>query len=156
MQFIATSNRLKKVEMPNTKIKIILAQGKNKDLEAFLFAHPQINLDKTYDIDDIERIPTPRFAVPDFLVVINIDEVEKVKTVTTALTLRNHGHQVFISCFRDANDLITLLTDVHNSFSNTEDKTSPFRTEILITDSATQVLGNISLIVKDFENKHKK
>lgn len=141
--------------MKTEKMQIILVQGENHTLETLLGDKQQVNLDAVYDITEIENIPNPTFAVPEFLIVINTDDVDKRKAVTNALTLRNNGHQVFLSSSRDVDDLLTLLSDVYFSLVKIEDKTAPFRTEIMVTDVTARVLGDISLIVKDFENKHK-
>lgn len=142
--------------MATGKIQIILVHGENRTLETLLKDKQQVDLVAIYDIAEIENIPNPPFAVPKFLTVINTDDVDKRKAVINALILRNNGHQVFLSSFRDIDDLLTLLSDIYFSLVKIEDKTSPFRTEIMITEVTTRVLGDISLIVKDFENKHKK
>lgn len=142
--------------MASENIQIVLVQGENHVLESLLMNNPQIYITATYDIDKIENIPNPRFAVPDFLVVINTDDVDKRKAVINALILRNNGHQVFLSSSRDVDDLLSLLSDVYLSLAKIDDKKSPFRTEIMVTDVTTRVLGDISLIVKDFENKLRK
>jgi len=142
--------------MQSDKIKIVLVQGDNKSLETLLLNSAQIYLSATYGIDEVENIPAPRFAVPDFFIVINIDDVDKRQAVISALILRNNGHQVFLSSSHDADDLLTLLSDVYSSLMKIEDKTSPYRTEIMVTEVTTRVLGDISLIVKDFENKLRK
>jgi len=138
--------------MENHKIQIVLAHGENKDLESLLLQESQVHIVATYDISETENIPNPQLAIPDFLVVMNIDDVDKRKAVIKALVLRNNGHQVFLTSSRDFDDLLRLLSDINYSLMKIADKTLPFRTEILITDIATRVLGDISLIVKDFEN----
>lgn len=142
--------------MKSDKIKIILVQGSNESLETLLVNSRKVDISSTYNIDKIEDIPNPVYAVPEFLVVINTDDVDKRKAVINAMILRNNGHQVFLSSSRDIDDLLTLLTDIYFSLATIEDKISPFRTEIMVTEVTTRVLGDISLIVKDFEDKLRK
>jgi hypothetical protein len=142
--------------MTEKKIPIILLQGENLELNTKLLKEKNIRLVSIFDISDIDKVPTPTTAVPDFLTVINIDGVDKRKVVIGAMILRNAGHQVFLTSSIDYNDLLTLLADVYDPISVMEDKTSLFRTEILITEVAIRVLGDISLIVKEFENNLRK
>ena len=152
MHYIPTLNH-KGVAVGEEKVQIVLVQGENRVLEKLLMENPLVHMTATYDIDEIENIPNPQFAVPDFLVVINTDDVDKRKAIINALILRNSGHQVFLSSSRDVNDLLTLLSDIYSSLTKIDDKTSPFRTEIFVTEVTNRVLGDISLIVKEFENK---
>lgn len=134
-------------------IKIVLIEGENERLRDLLLQNSQFSVISIHDIGELMGIPEPVNAVPEFLTVISVDDVDKRQTVIGALTLRNKGHQVFLSSARDGADLISLLTDVFHEFSKVDDKKSPFRTEILVTDVTARILGDISLIVKDFENR---
>lgn len=138
--------------MIKEKIQIILVDGKNASLRTHLINSLNVHIINVYDIDDVANIQNPASTVPDFLVVINTDDIDKRKAVINAMILRNNGHQVILSSSRDINDLLTLVSDVFFSLMKIEDKTSPFRTEIMVTEVTTRVLGDISLIVKDFEN----
>lgn len=142
--------------MTEKQIPIVFLHGANLELEEKLLKDKNIRIIATFDISAIDQVPTPATAVPDFLTVINIDGVDKRKVVIGAMTLRNAGHQVFLTSSHDYDDLLTLLADVYFPISEMEDKTSPFRTEILVTEVSTRVLGDISLIVKDFEDRLRK
>jgi hypothetical protein len=93
----------------------------------------------------------PDRPAPDLFIVINVDETDPRLAVSTGLFLRNAGHQVFLSCSRDYEDLVQLMLDVHKYIDSLAEEDSAFRTELLVTDKTLDQLGDVEQIVEEFE-----
>lgn len=94
-------------------------------------------------------------SVPEKFVVINLDAVERKATVETGLLLRNKGYQVFISCDVDFSDLIEIMTDTYEYIKGKMNQGSPIQTELIVTEHALTILGDITSIIEGFEATHK-
>jgi len=138
----------------NKRIPLIILQKELKSpLSDRLNALNKVQVLKVQRLEKYAQIRAPKNAVPDFLIVINSDELVAFDVVIPALLLRNLGHQVFISSNSDFEDLLQVLDDVYKYMVSQEDKTSPCRTEVLVTDLTNQRFGDISPIVRHFEVK---
>ena len=97
---------------------------------------------------DVARLG-PSFHGP--LVVINADGVPRETAVITGLLLRNLGYQVFVATVADWADLLEIMTDVFDHTTDAADKEAPLRTEVIVTEHAMEILGDIKPIVEHFE-----
>jgi hypothetical protein len=109
-----------------------------------------INLHEVIETSKCCQLLKPRRGVPEMLVVINADSASSETAVTTGLSLRNAGYQVFISTHADWKDLLEIMSDVYNHIQGLE-KESPYQTELLVTDHAMELLGDVPSIVDRFE-----
>jgi len=141
--------------MVNEVIPIILVQDTNNSiLKIHLLSTAKINIVEVVKLENIESISPPAQSVPDILIVINFDQLDRETAVFAGLQLRNAGHQVIISTENDFDELVEVITDIFSYTSGLSDKASPFRTELLVTEYAMHLFGDISLIVKKFEEKY--
>lgn len=138
--------------MSQTLIPIILIQNTiESDLQQKLETSGVINLLDVLTTGEHTTIPKPEFPVPDVFIVVNIDTMDRGMAVTTGLLLRNAGHQVFTTTSADYEDLLEIMTDAYKHVGSIADKAAPFRTEIIVTRYAMEVLGDVTPIVKYFE-----
>lgn len=138
--------------MIDVVIPIILVQDTNDSiLQTQLSSDTIINIVEVVTPKNIGSISSPIQSVPDVLLVINIDQLDNETAVITGLKLRNSGHQVIMCTKNDYDDLIEVMRDIFSYMSGLSDKVSPFRTELIITNHALKLLGDISSIVKNFE-----
>ena len=136
------------------RISVILMQDASESkLRKQLETNPVIEVVDVCAPDQWNQIPGPGLSVPEVFVVVNADAVANRVAVVTGLLLRNVGHQVFISSQVDCDDLLELMRDAHEFISNIEDKEAPFRTEVLITDHAIEILGDVSSTIDYFERE---
>jgi hypothetical protein len=138
--------------MPQRLIPVVLVQNVlESELQKKLETSAVINLLDVLTSDEYKTIPRPKHSVPDVLIVINAEVVDREAVVTTGLLLRNTGHQVFVATSVDFEDLLEIATDVSDHIKGIADKDIPFQAEIMVTEHAMEILGDITPIVKYFE-----
>lgn len=143
-----------KLVSPQSRLPVVLVQATSEsELAERLKTNRDIELVDVFGPDQYSQIPRPSHSVPELLLVINAKGMQREVAVTVGLLMRNAGHQVFITTHDDYEDLLELMGDVHRYTSNLEDKDVPFRTELLVTEHAIEVLGDVSSIIDRFERE---
>ena len=73
--------------------------------------------------------------------------------ITQSLFIRNKGYQVLISRMDDVSDLIEIINELYEKIY-LENNGVSFRPEILITENTLKDFGDITPIIKKFEEKY--
>lgn len=138
--------------MKKIPVLLVTAAG-SRALESLLKNHDDFLLLETIRLNDTEKVATQKNKYYDLLVLIDIIGLEIRPVVITSLILRNRGEQVFITCSDDFGDLCEVTKDIHK-FIAEESPKGLIRTEIIITNHALSLLGDINPIIKEFERDY--
>jgi len=132
---------------------VLMTDSPVNDLESNIQNHEDFLLLETISTNEIDKISIHKKKYYDLLVLIDTIDMEIRVAVITSLLLRNHGEQVFITCSEDFLDLCEVTRDIHKFIAEEAPK-GPIRTEIIITEHAQNILGDIKLIVEEFERNY--
>lgn len=136
------------------KIPVVLIKNSPvQDLEKSIKNHDDFLLLETFSTNEIDKVSVHKKKYYDLLVLMDANGMEIRIAVITGLLLRNHGEQVFITCSDDYSDLCEVTRDIHK-FITEEAPKGPIRTEIIITEHAQTILGDVRPIVEDFERDY--
>jgi zinc D-Ala-D-Ala dipeptidase len=149
-----TPNHHDRAEGGQMPIDVILVQDSTESsLKLQLESGQALSIMATYTTNQIKAIPQPAGPIPEVLIVINAESMNRDAAVMSGLILRNVGHQVFITTPQDYDDLEDLIADTFAFLDGLEDRISPIRTEVLVTEHAMELLGDISATVECFERE---
>ena len=129
---------------------IYLLGNNLKKIQSSLEKYTHIRVKESFQLGNFDYQAFEGKITPDEFFIIDETDANKELSVFTGLFLRNIGGQVFITCHLDTKDLIEVIGDVYKAIS--EDPN--LRTEIIVTQTSQHHLGDITPIVKRFEQEN--
>jgi len=131
---------------------VLISASTLSSLQQEIEKHQDFRLITVIKPQETSEIPKLKGTYKDFLIVTDVEGIDTQTAVVQNILLRNVGYQVFLSCNKDYTDLCQVTTDIYKFMVEQKGKGS-IRTEIIITEHALEILGDVKSIVEEFERK---